>query len=184
MIDVPPFHCTGDPDGHFFALAFARGRYVSATGATNTPAFVVLYFSESAGFAPFSYMTISTEGEHLSYHRGDDHIRTVEFAVLHGWQAHGVQPDSWSLYSRRHIEESAFPAGVREAYWESRRRLCLVLYSTRALRAIESQVGAVAPLFRYEGAMRHLHDAEADNEEIWEAVVALVPDSDRADDPE
>jgi hypothetical protein len=161
-----------------------RGRYVSASGATNAPAFVGLYFSESAGFAPFSHMTISTEGEHLSYHRGDDHIRTVEFAVLQGWQAHGIQPDSWSLYPREHVEDSAFLAAAREAYWESRRRLCLVLYATRALRWAETQFGVVAPLFRYEGAMRHLRDGEADNEEIWEAVQAVVRDATDAGDPE
>src|SRR6185503_5038789 len=63
MHDVPPFHHTGDPDGHFFALAFSRGRYVSPSGATNKPAFLVLYFSTSADFAPFSYMTVSTEAE-------------------------------------------------------------------------------------------------------------------------
>ena len=44
MIDVPTFHHIGDPDAHFFALAFSRGRYVSPTGAMNKAAFFVLYF--------------------------------------------------------------------------------------------------------------------------------------------
>ena len=82
MKDRPPFHQTGDPDGHFFALAFARGRYVSPSGSANLPASLVLYFSNSADFAPFSLATVSSDGQWLSSHTGDRFLRTVEYALL------------------------------------------------------------------------------------------------------
>jgi hypothetical protein len=59
MSDVPPFHQAGDPDGHLFAFTFSRGRYVAASGTTNEPAFLVLYFSNSVDFAPVSCPTTS-----------------------------------------------------------------------------------------------------------------------------
>jgi hypothetical protein len=114
---------------HFFALAFSRGRYVSPSGTTNKPAFLVLYFSNSVDFAPFSYMTVSSEGEWLSYHRGDDFLRTVEYAILRASEAEGVPARAWTLYPRANVEDRAFPDGrTHEAYWESRWRLCMVLY--------------------------------------------------------
>ena len=183
MIDVPPFHNTGDPDGHFFALAFSRGRYVSPTGATNKAAFFVLYFSTSAEFAPFSYMTVSTEEEWLSYHRGDDFLRSVEYAVLRAWESHGVPVGSWTLYPRANVEENAFAdAQTAETYWESRRRLCMVLYPGRAVASMDEQFRHVEPLFRHDGTTRHLNDGDPDNEEIWEAVVAHAPESPDGED--
>jgi hypothetical protein len=173
--DIPPFHGTGDPDGHFFALAFARGRYVSPSGATNQAAFLVLYFSRGADFAPFSLITVSTEGERLSYHRGDDHLRTVEFALLQAQQLEGVATGVWTLYPRDRVVEGEFTdRGTAEAYWEQRRRLCMVLYGARAMASAASQFGAVSPLFRHDGPTRDLYDGEPDNEEVLETMQALL----------
>jgi hypothetical protein len=184
MNDVPPFH-TGDPDGHFFALAFSRGRYLSRSGTTNKPAFLVLYFSNAVDFAPFSCMAVSPEGEWLSYHRGDDFLRTVEYAILRASEAQGVPAGAWTLYPRGSIEDHAIPdGGTREAYWESRRRLCMVLYPARVAASVAVQVGKMEPLFRHDGTARHLHDGESDNEEIWETVVELVPDGTGGGDQE
>jgi hypothetical protein len=178
MNDGPPFHQTGDPDGHFFALAFSRGRYVSPSGTLNTPAFLVLYFSNSAYFAPFSFMTVSSEGACLSGSRGDDFLRTVEYALLHASETERVPVGAWTLYPRANIADNTFPDGqTREAYWESRRRLCMVLYPARMRASGAAQLGAIAPLFRYEGTARHSSDGEQDNEEIWETVVKLMPES-------
>ena len=178
MNDVPPFHQAGEPDGHFFALAFSRGRYVSASGTTNKPAFLVLYFSNSVDFAPFSCMTVSSDGEWLAYQRGDDVLRTIEFAILRASETEGVPTGGWTLYPRTHVEDRAFPdERTREAYWESRRRLCTVLYPARAVAAVNVQFGKVEPLFRHDGTTRHLYDGEPDNEEISEAAQELVPDS-------
>jgi hypothetical protein len=178
MNDGPPFHTTGDPAGHFFALAFSRGHCVSPSGTMNTPAFLVLYFSNSVDFARFSYMTVSSEGEWLSYHRGDDFLRTVEYAILRASETERVPVGAWTLYPRANVEDHAFPDGpTREAYWESRRRLCMVLYPARAAASVHEQLGKTEPLFRHDGTARHLHDGEPDNEEIWETVVEQIPDS-------
>jgi hypothetical protein len=171
----PPFHQTGDPDGHFFALAVARGRYVSPSGATNMPAFLVLYFSSSADFAPFSFMTVSDEGASLGYSRGDDFLRTVEYALLRASETEAVPVGAWTLYPRAGIDDQAFPDGhTRDAYWESRRRLCMVLYPGRVRASLAEQIGAVAPLFRCEGIPRHSGDGQPDTDEIWETVTELI----------
>ena len=74
-------------------------------------------------------MTVSSEGEWLSYHRGDDFLRTVEYAILRASEAEGVPARAWTLYPRANVEDRAFPDGrTHEAYWESRWRLCMVLY--------------------------------------------------------
>ena len=173
-----PFHAAGDPDGHFFALAFAHGRYVSPSGATNTPAALALYFSSSPAFAPFSFMTFSTEGVCLSSSRGDDVLRTVEYALLRVWEIERVPLGAWTLYPRSAVDDKAFPdAATREAYWEARRRLCMVLYPARARVSLATQIGEVEPLFRYEGVPRHSGDGGSDNAEIWETVVGLTPET-------
>ena len=178
MNDVPPFHETGDPDGHFFALAFSRGRYVSPSGTMNTPAFLVLYFSNSVDFAPFSCMTVSSEGQCISYRRGDDFLRTVEYAILRASETEGVRAAAWTLYPRAHVEDHAFPDGrTLEAYWESRRRLCMVLYPARVAASVEAQCGKIASRFRQDGIARHPGDGDPDNEEIWETVQELMPES-------
>lgn len=176
---VPPFHQTGGPAGDFFALAFSRGRYVSPTGATNTPAFLVLYFSNSAEFAPFSLMTWSMEGTCLRFSRGDDFLRTVEYAVLKAWDSELVPVAAWTLFPRADIDDNMFPdPPTREAYWESRRRLCMVLYPARARTSLEAQIGTVDPLFRFERRDdRHIGDQEQDDAEIWETVLELTPES-------
>jgi hypothetical protein len=171
----PPFHQTGDPDGHFFALAVARGRYVSPSGATNTPAFMVLYFSNSADFAPFNFMSVSNEGAGLSFSRGDDFLRTVEYAILRASEAEEVPIACWTLYPRERIDDNMFPDGhTRDAYWESRRRLCMVLYPARTRISLAAQIGPVAPLFRCEGIPRHAGDGQPDNDEIWDTVTELI----------
>jgi hypothetical protein len=175
MNDGPPFHHTSDPAGHFFALAFSRGRYVSPSGTTNTPAFLVLYFSNSADFAPFSFMTVSSEGEWLSYHRGEDFLRTVEYALLRALETERIPVGAWTLYPRANVEDHAFPDGpTREAYWESRRRLCMVLYPARVVTSVAAQFGKIEPLFRHDGTARRPDDGDPDNEEIWETVVHAV----------
>ena len=177
MNDGPPFHQIGDPDEHFFALAFSRGRYVSPRGALNTPAFLVLYFSNSADSAPLSFMTVSSEGACLSGSRGDDFLRTVEYALLHASETERVPVGAWTLYPRANLDDSTFPDGpTREAYWESRRRLCMVLYPARVRASVAAQLGAPEPLFRYGGTTRHSSDGEQDNVEIWETVVELTPE--------
>jgi hypothetical protein len=178
MKDVPPFHTTGDPAGHFFALAFSRGRYVSPSGSLNTPAILVLYFSNSPAFAPFSCMTFSPEGEQLGGIGGDDFLRTVEYALLRALEKESVPVVAWTLYPQANVDDHAFPDGpTREAYWESRRRLCMMLYPARAVAGVEAQLGTVKPLFQYDGTARLLDDGDPDNEEIWETVVALTPES-------
>ena len=177
MDDAPRFHQTGDPGGHFFALAFSRGRYVSPSGTVNTPATFVLYFSNSVDFAPFSFMTVSSEGEQLAYQRGDEVVRTVEHAILSGLES-AVPVATWTLYPRADVDDDTFPdEPTREAYWESRRRLCVMLYRARVVASVVAQLGRIEPTFRPDGAARLLDDREPDNAEIWETVVELLPDS-------
>lgn len=185
MTDGPPFHQTGDPDGHFFALAFVRGRYVSPSGSTNSPASLVLYFSNSADFAPFVLMTVSGEGAVLSGHPFEHFLRTVEYALLRAADADRVPVAAWTLYPRTSVEDHAFPdAPTREAYWESRRRLCMMLYPARVVTLVASQLGKIEPLFRHDGTTHHTDDGSPDNEEIWETVVELTPDRDGEDGQE
>src|SRR5688572_2435220 len=185
MMDLPPFHHTGDPGGEFFALAFSHGRYVSPSGTLNTPAFLVLYFSNSAELAPFSLRTVSTEGEPLAGHRGDDLVRTVEYALLRASEAERVPVGAWTLYPRTTVEDYAFPdASTREAYWEGRRRLCVMLYRARVVAAVAAQFGAIEPMFRYDGAVRLESDGGPDNEEIWATVVEMTPKSSGGADQE
>ena len=185
MNDVPPFHHTGDPAGHFFALAFTRGRYVSPSGTMNRPAFLVLYFSNSVDFAPFTYMAVSSEGESLSYHRGHDVLRTVEYAILRASEAEGVPVRAWTLHPGANVDDHVFPdVRTRKEYWESRRRLCMVLYPGRVVASVKAQFPNMEPLFRHDGTSRHADDGEPDNEEIWKTVQELVPDSTGGGDQE
>ena len=185
MTDLPPFHRTGDPEGHFFALAFSRGRYVSPSGTLNTPAFLVLYFSTSAAFAPFSLWTVSTEGETLSGHGGDDLVRTAEYALLRASEAERVPVVAWTLYPRTTVEGHAFPdESTREAYLESRRRLCVMFYRARVVASVAALLGPIEPLFRHDGTVRLEGDGGPDNEEIWATVVELTPESSGGSDQE
>lgn len=185
MNDGLPFHQTGDPGRHFFALAFSRGRYVSPGRTLSTPAFLVLYFSSSADVAPFSFMTVSSEGALLSGSRGHDFLRTVEYALLRASETELVPVGAWTLYPRVNIDDDTFlDRPTREAYWESRRRLCMVLYPARARASVAAQLGASEPLFRYDGTARHSDDGEQDNAEIWETVVELTPESTGGGDQE
>jgi hypothetical protein len=185
MIEGPPFHLAADLGGHLFALAVSRGRYVSPTGATNTPAFLVLYFSHSAEFAPFSTKTISTEGQWLSGTHGDDFLRTLEYALLHVSETERVPLRAWLLYPRASIDDTAFPDGpTRDAYWESRRRLCLMLYPARVRASVAAQVGPVEPLFRYDKAVLRTDYGEHDDPEIFATVVELTPESTGGGDEE
>lgn len=130
-------------------------------------------------------MTVSSEGARLSGSRGDDFLRTVEYALLHASEPERVPVGAWTLYPRASIDDNTFPDGpTREAYWKCRRRLCMVLYPARVRASAAAQLGAIEPLFRCEGTARHSSDGEQDNVEIWETVVELTPESTGGGDQE
>ena len=68
----------------------------------NTPAFLVLYFANSAELASFSLMTFSTEGERLSGRGIDGLVRTVEYALLRAAETDRVPVVGWTLLSSIH----------------------------------------------------------------------------------
>lgn len=163
MDSPPPFRIPGTPDGFFYALAVTCGHYLRGR-TENEPACMVLYFSASAGFVPFSWMAIAADGMQLSYHRGDEIIETPEFMILSAYTLEGISPRSWFLYPRKSVDDSAFvDPRARDAYWQARRRLCAIL---RHVRIGEH----VAPLFVADTPAPMFYDKTEENGEIWNTV--------------
>ena len=53
----------------------------------------------------------------------------------------------------------------------------MMLYPARVATLVAAQLGKIEPLFRHDGTTHHTDDGNPDNEEIWETVVDLTPDS-------
>jgi hypothetical protein len=169
MDHLPPFRMQSASASAFFALAVTSGHYVRGR-TPNEPACLVLYYSASPDFAPFSWMTIAPDGARLSYHRGDEFLTTPEYAILSAQVHEGIPARSWLLYPRQSVDDAAFSdAPTRAGYRKARQRLCILL------RQLRIGVG-VAPLFVADGRAPDYYDAAAENAEISDAVKRLVAD--------
>jgi hypothetical protein len=130
---LPPFHSVGEPEGHFFALAYVPGTYGSPAAFPDNTAFHVLQFSLSPGFTHFSFSTLGgADGQFRAYGRGTEELSTPEFAVLHS-AMQGIPPHAWKLYPLAEVDWTAFETDppARRAYEEARRRLAHVLRIAR-----------------------------------------------------
>ena len=131
---LPPFHSVGEPDGHFYSLAYVRGSYGSPVAFPDNTAFYVLQFSLSRGFTLFSFRTVAAaDGQFRAYSRGIEELSTPEFAVLDSALQQRIPPHAWKLYPAAEIDWSTFEADppARSAYEAARRRLAHVLRIAR-----------------------------------------------------
>ena len=154
-MSIPRFHTRGkDEDdgysGHFYALAYVVGRYVSPSGKTNSEAFHVLNFSPSERYARFNFMTVSPVGELFQYASGLEELDSPEYALLRAWREERVPTHAWRLFPGASIEEAAFggDAAARAAYETARRRVALLIYHARTHVWVAAQFPA-EPLFRF-----------------------------------
>lgn len=128
----PSFHSTGKPDGDFYALAYVPGFYGDPSAYADTRAFHILRFSSSPGFMPFSFHTVSLDGEFRGYSKGEN-LLSPEFAVLDASLELRIPPHSWRLYPLASIDwsTSAADSACRLAYATARRRLANILRLAR-----------------------------------------------------
>jgi hypothetical protein len=150
---IPRFHSVSKDDGHFYAVAYVFGSYVTPSGRSEGDAFHVLDFSPTPNFSRFSFSTVSPESHNFGYKRGSDDIDTAEYALLCAWQEEGVPPYAWLLFPSAAVVESDFngDAEARSAYEAARRRVALMLYFARGHRRIKTKYPA-EPMFRLSEA--------------------------------
>ena len=91
-------------------------------------------------------MTFSTGGGEARPGRGIDGLGADggDALLLRAAETDRVPVVGWTLYPRSTVEDYVFPdESSREAYWESRRRLCAMFYRARVEALVAVQLGPI-----------------------------------------
>ncbi|MGC8644060.1 MAG: hypothetical protein ACP5XB_29725 [Isosphaeraceae bacterium] len=130
MLDValPPFVSSGDSGASFYTLAYCRGTY--GIQPTIPGVFLTLNFTTSPDFTRYSLTIRDADGRVYLYSRGED---SLEYVLLSTSNDYAIPPAFWQLYPLIGLAQDAWGNrnDDRDAYLESRGRLCRILWRFR-----------------------------------------------------
>jgi len=184
--ELPDFHSEGSPRGDFYALAFAKGLYVSPSEKMKDAAFLILNYSPTKGFTRFSFQIVSVSGQLCEYRSGEERHDSIEVALLTAWYEYELPPHLWALFPKSELSLASFRTNRthEEQHWRARRELGALLYQFRTAAWFKTQecaeqyqfAGPPKPLFRLNTVpiVPNPLKPTAENEEIGEAVASMV----------
>ena len=164
----------GEGGARFYCLAFVPVRYFEKK-KPKIPATLAIYYCAHKDFTRFSLSSQGSDGQPLSYSRGNDNHDSLEFLLLQTALEMGlepaVHPSMWLLFPKDRISSGFRSPG----YWASRRELCRLLFIFRGHETVRRMTADMpkSPLMVLERSVRRLamEDSKVDDEEIQDAML-------------